>query len=98
MNFTIKARVLMELGSELISSDSIAIYELVKNALDAGSRRTEVEFQTVLPYSAFTRMVSRLRTKNTEAELDKLDGEFEKEILQSAPESATLEFFQIVAD
>lgn len=98
MAFTVKARVLMELGSELISSDSIAIYELVKNALDAGSKRTGVEFQTVLPYSAFARHALRLRTKNTEDELDKLRSEFEKEILPDAPEDAVSEFFQVLSD
>ena len=98
MTFTVKARVLMELGSELISSDSIAIYELVKNALDAGSMRTGVEFQTVLPHSAFARLASRLRAKNTEDELDKLGSEFEKEILPDAPEEAATEFFQVLSD
>ena len=98
MIFTVKARVLMELGSELISSDSIAIYELVKNSLDAGSKRTEVEFQTVLPHSAFVHLVSRLRAKNTEAELAKFENEFEKEILPDAPEAATSEFFQNLSD
>ncbi|HSI44484.1 MAG TPA: sensor histidine kinase [Methylotenera sp.] len=37
MSFNINARILLELGGELISSDSIALYELIKNAKDAGS-------------------------------------------------------------
>ena len=98
MTFTVKARILMELGSELISSDSIAIYELVKNALDAGSKRTGVEFQTVLPYSAFSRLSSMLRAKNTEAELEKLEVEFEREVLSDAPEDASLKFFQSLSN
>jgi hypothetical protein len=35
MTFNIKARVLLELGAELISSDGIALYELIKNSVDA---------------------------------------------------------------
>jgi signal transduction histidine kinase len=35
--FRVNARTVLELGSELISSDIIAFYELIKNAFDAGS-------------------------------------------------------------
>ena len=35
--FKVCARTVLELGSELISSDVIAFYELIKNAFDAGS-------------------------------------------------------------
>ncbi len=37
MSFKVAARTILELGAELISSDSVAIYELVKNAIDARS-------------------------------------------------------------
>jgi HSP90 family molecular chaperone len=37
MAFKITARTLLHLGAELISSDAIALYELIKNAFDAGS-------------------------------------------------------------
>jgi signal transduction histidine kinase len=36
--FKVTARTILELGSELISSDAIAFYELIKNGIDAGSR------------------------------------------------------------
>ena len=36
--FRVAARIILELGDELISSDSVALYELVKNSIDAGSR------------------------------------------------------------
>jgi hypothetical protein len=39
MRFRFAARVIAQLGAELISSDDIAIYELIKNAFDAGSPR-----------------------------------------------------------
>lgn len=37
MPFKVAARAILELGVELISSDAVAIYELVKNAIDAKS-------------------------------------------------------------
>ena len=42
MSFTIEARTLLELGKELISTDEVALYELIKNAVDANSMRVEV--------------------------------------------------------
>ena len=42
MKFKIAARVISHLGQELISSDEIAIYELVKNGFDAGSKLVKV--------------------------------------------------------
>ena len=37
MSFTFSARALLGLGKELISSDDVALYELIKNAVDAQS-------------------------------------------------------------
>jgi hypothetical protein len=37
MSFRILARTILELGAELISSDGVALYELIKNGIDAGS-------------------------------------------------------------
>lgn len=37
MAFKITARTLLHLGAELISSDAVALYELIKNAFDASS-------------------------------------------------------------
>lgn len=36
--FKVTARTILELGSELISSDAIGFYELIKNGIDAGSK------------------------------------------------------------
>ena len=38
MAFKIAARTILQLGGELISSDAVALYELIKNAFDAGSK------------------------------------------------------------
>ena len=37
MAFKVAARTILELGAELISSDAVALYELVKNSVDAES-------------------------------------------------------------
>lgn len=43
MPFKVQARTLLHLGAELISSDAIALFELVKNAFDAGSPDVNVD-------------------------------------------------------
>ena len=53
MAITVKARVLLELGAELISSDQIAIYELVKNSLDARASRIEVLVRVTIARSDY---------------------------------------------
>jgi signal transduction histidine kinase len=57
---TVKARVLLELGAELISSDQIAIYELVKNSLDARATRIEVHVRVTLPRSEYLSIRQRI--------------------------------------
>lgn len=56
MNFTITARVVSQLGAELISSDEVAIYELVKNGFDAGSSVVEVNINHRLDISIIRRI------------------------------------------
>lgn len=52
--FKVTARTILELGSELISSDIIAFYELIKNGFDAGSDRgVEISLSIVLSLRAF---------------------------------------------
>ena len=60
--FKICARTVLELGAELISSDTIAFYELIKNTFDAGSPTgAEIRFEVTLrrnDYLKFRRMAS----------------------------------------
>ena len=53
MSFKVAARMILELGAELISSDAVALYELVKNSIDAGSQSVAVRIQVVLTRSHF---------------------------------------------
>jgi hypothetical protein len=57
MGFRVSARTVLELGSELISSDIIAFYELIKNAFDAKSRSgAEIHFHIVLRRNDYLRI------------------------------------------
>jgi signal transduction histidine kinase len=52
--FKVSARTILELGSELISSDIIALYELIKNGFDAGSTNgVEIHFNVILRRNAY---------------------------------------------
>lgn len=60
MTFNVKARVLLELGAELISSDGIALYELIKNSVDAGSESVEIRVNVALAASGYRVLQSKL--------------------------------------
>jgi signal transduction histidine kinase len=52
--FKITARTVLELGSELISSDIIAFYELIKNGFDAGTKDgVDIRFNVVIRRNAY---------------------------------------------
>ena len=75
MAFRFAARTLLELGRELISSDEVAIYELIKNAVDAGSHRTEIEARIIIPYSVYAAAIEALEDgTRTRTVLDTLKG------------------------
>lgn len=60
MPFKVAARTVLELGAELISSDAVAIYELVKNAIDAHSTDgVTIEFCVTLRHSDFVDVLAR---------------------------------------
>lgn len=61
MTFKISARTVLELGAELISSDEVALYELVKNAIDAkSSTGAEIDFHISLSYGTFSEVMREL--------------------------------------
>lgn len=51
---------MLHLGSELISSDGIAFYELIKNALDARSTEIEVDILQRLPFETYDEIIREL--------------------------------------
>lgn len=70
MNFTITARVVSQLGAELISSDEVAIYELVKNGFDAGSSIVEVNINYRLNVSIIRKVQENIFQKSPGTSLD----------------------------
>ena len=60
MAFKVAARMILELGAELISSDSVALYELVKNSVDAGSQWVSITIQVVLKRSYFLEAIEAI--------------------------------------
>ena len=60
MSFRVAARTLLNLGAELISSDGVAFYELIKNGLDAGSRTVRVDVVVALPPPTYRDVRNRL--------------------------------------
>lgn len=61
MSFSFEARTLLELGKELISTDEVALYELIKNAVDAGSPRVEIDVRSRLSHTNYREAVRQLR-------------------------------------
>ena len=60
MSFTFSARTILELGKELISSDEVAIYELIKNAVDASSPRVEIIVSVLLRNSDYNDAIAQI--------------------------------------
>ncbi len=58
--FSVGARTILELGAELISSDAIALYELIKNAYDAKSKRVTIRVTNVFRHSSIRNMDQRI--------------------------------------
>ena len=58
MSFKFAARTILELGKELISSDDVALYELIKNAVDANSSRVEIFVEMHLTNSNYRQAVA----------------------------------------
>ena len=68
MSFRVTARTLIQLGAELISSDEVAIFELVKNAFDAGSQEVSIEFVIRMPHTKFRQFQNHLYQLEPESE------------------------------
>lgn len=62
MPFRVAARTILELGAELISSDGIALYELIKNGIDAGSRRVRIDVEVALTRTAYEALDEEMAT------------------------------------
>jgi signal transduction histidine kinase len=71
--FRITARTVLELGSELISSDIIAFYELIKNGFDARTKMgVEVRFDIPLSRSSYLRLADKVAAGSNLSRLKEL--------------------------
>ncbi|HQV01867.1 MULTISPECIES: sensor histidine kinase [unclassified Novosphingobium] len=59
--FSFSARTILELGKELISSDEVALYELIKNGVDAGSKTIEITAHIILTKNEMQRAIDMLQ-------------------------------------
>ena len=97
MSFHITARTILHLGSDLISSDGVAIYELIKNAIDAKSPNgITIEFDIVIRESDFASCIARLEDDDEEASLDELKSAFKSKVNLEADEDLKSEFVQAI--
>jgi signal transduction histidine kinase len=60
--FRIAARAMRQLGAELITSDEMALYELIKNAFDAGSPRATVAISAPADAGAVALVREQIKT------------------------------------
>ncbi len=89
--FKICARTVLELGAELISSDVIAFYELIKNAFDAESPTgAEIRFEITLRRNDYLKF--RHRAVEGLADIEHLKSDIEKSLDQSAPKDSLNRF------
>ncbi len=91
--FKICARTVLELGAELISSDVIAFYELIKNAFDARSPTgAEIRFEVVLRRNDYLKF--RQKAAEGSADIDRLKSEITNAMYQSSVLQDSLNRFQ----
>ena len=61
MSFRVSARTIIQLGAELISSDAVALLELIKNAFDAGSPRVVIGVVVRIPFARLQELKQEIR-------------------------------------
>ncbi|MCO4875585.1 sensor histidine kinase [Paraburkholderia caribensis] len=93
MGFKFAARTLLELGKELISSDEVAINELVKNSIDAGSPSVHCIFNVVVTHGHYQRALDDLKDGKSSAEVF---AQLERSVLASAPEESRSAFLEVL--
>jgi signal transduction histidine kinase len=96
MSFVITARTILHLGSDLISSDGVAIYELIKNAIDAKSRTgVDIRFDIVIRESDFASCMT-LVENDEDASLEELKDAFKSKVKSEAEEELKEEFLHAI--
>lgn len=95
MVFNVNARVLLELGGELISSDAIAIYELIKNAKDARSKEVAIRVSIAITKSGFESAKYSIQNGKAVVDVEELKNEFgEKYFSPQADKELIAQFWE----
>lgn len=88
--FRVSARTILQLGAELISSDAVAFYELIKNAFDARSPSVQIAVLRRLPYGDVEAARELLLEAQGEADVETLAGELVAHVDIDAPRADAL--------
>lgn len=97
MAISFKARVLLELGAELISSDSVALYELIKNGIDAGSKKIRIDVCIVMQPSSYRSLVQRWSDSKRTWDVTAFRDELYESLESTASDELREEFYEKVA-
>jgi signal transduction histidine kinase len=85
MSFKIAARTILHLGAELISSDAVALYELIKNSIDAKSKNgVDVHFNITVRHADFLSVYRQLEASIKAAKEAKLAGSSSSSLLDQS--------------
>ncbi|WHG41229.1 hypothetical protein [Escherichia coli] len=85
-NFSVAARTLIHLGAELITSDEVAINELVKNAFDAESKRVRINVFIPISHSLIDDCLAILDNSKKEEALQDDIFHIKKMLIESVSE------------
>ncbi|WP_132468520.1 sensor histidine kinase [Pseudomonas aeruginosa] len=96
MAIIFKARVLLELGAELISSDSVALYELIKNGVDAGSKKISIDIFVVLQPSSYRALLAKWGEEGQDWSDAEFKQDLEERIDKTAQYGVSEEFVRLV--
>ncbi len=95
--FKICARTVLELGAELISSDVIAFYELIKNAFDAASPTgADIRFEVVLRRNDYLKF--RQRAVEGSVNVDRLKKDVYEALVPSGPQGSLDRFWECIQE
>src|SRR5260370_40968130 len=96
MAFKVAARTILQLGSELISSDGVAFYELIKNAFDAKTKNgVRIDLAIRIPYPDYRPLKESVESlqgdaPQAEAQLNQLRTSIVSKVDPNAPSAQSL--------
>lgn len=96
MSFQITARTILHLGAELISSDAVALYELIKNAIDAQSESVRIDFEIVIQESDLGSILDAEEGGDSNRTVEEVKSALLARILPTAPTELRERFEEII--